>query len=55
VVKTNIREFTEKGIVWTDGTFTDNIDNVVKIRALFVKPPPVVNPPHAPHMSHLDM
>uniref|UniRef100_A0A915LD86 Flavin-containing monooxygenase n=1 Tax=Meloidogyne javanica TaxID=6303 RepID=A0A915LD86_MELJA len=29
VVKTNIREFTEKGIVWTDGTFTDNIDNVV--------------------------
>uniref|UniRef100_A0A915LKN2 Flavin-containing monooxygenase n=1 Tax=Meloidogyne javanica TaxID=6303 RepID=A0A915LKN2_MELJA len=28
VVKTNIREFTEKGIVWTDGTFTDNIDNV---------------------------
>uniref|UniRef100_A0A1I8BMZ5 Flavin-containing monooxygenase n=1 Tax=Meloidogyne hapla TaxID=6305 RepID=A0A1I8BMZ5_MELHA len=29
VVKPDIREFTIKGIIWADGTQTDNIDNVV--------------------------
>lgn len=29
VVKPDIREFTAHGIVWSDGTVTDHVDNVV--------------------------
>lgn len=29
VVKPDIREFTAHGIVWSDGTLTDHVDNVV--------------------------